>query len=143
MEKAFDLSRFTQAHRTYYETALEEVRRGRKTSHWMWFIFPQIRGLGFSETSLYYALESLDEARAFLRDPYLGGHLTEICEALLQLDTSDPTRIFGWPDDMKLRSCATIFSLAAGEGSVFHRVLERFFGGEPDGRTLALVKSTE
>ena len=139
MTKAFDLSRFAEAHRSTYPTALAEIRRGRKESHWMWYIFPQIRGLGRSSTARYYAIQSLDEARAFLDDPYLGGHLTEISEELLSLKTDDPSDVFEWPDDMKLRSCMTLFSLVSEEGSVFHRVLDKFFGGKPDRETLRIL----
>ena len=134
-----DLTRFTAAHQRDFSAALREITNGRKESHWMWYIFPQMKGLGYSPTAQYYGVESLEEARAFLADPYLGGNLTAICQALLRLSSDNATEIFGRPDDMKLRSSMTLFSLAAGGDSVFDRVLDRFFGGRPDPRTLELL----
>lgn len=135
----FDLSRFTEAHRRMFQTALDEIRGGRKRSHWMWYIFPQMRGLGVTAMSQRYAIQSLDEAVAFLNDPYLGGNLRTISEALLLLPTNDPHAVMGYPDDLKLRSCMTLFGLAAGENSVFQKVLDKFYGGVPDDRTLRLL----
>lgn len=140
MEKTFDLSHFTEAHRQFYQIALREIRNGRKSSHWMWYIFPQIYGLGRSSTSQYYAIQSLEEAIAFLNDDYLGGNLLEICNALLALETNRPTEVFGKPDDMKLRSCMTLFALVSEDNSVFHKVLEKYFDGKPDHRTLSILK---
>ena len=134
--KNFDLSRFTEAHRRMFQTALDEIRGGRKRSHWMWYIFPQIRGLGVSMMCQRYAIQSLDEAVAFLNDPYLGGNLRTISEALLQLPTNDPHAVMGYPDDLKLRSCMTLFGLVAGENPVFQKVLDKYYGGVPDDRTL-------
>ncbi|MBR2571986.1 MAG: DUF1810 domain-containing protein [Clostridia bacterium] len=139
MNQAPDLSRYTEAHRDSYRNALAEIKNGRKTSHWMWYIFPQIHGLGMSSTSRYYAIRDQAEAIAFLRDPYLGGNLTEITGALLALDGNDAGAIFGWPDDMKLRSCMTLFAAVSEEGSVFHQVLDRYFGGKPDEKTLSIL----
>ena len=135
----YDLSRFTQAHKESYGTALREIRNGRKSTHWMWYIFPQILGLGWSETSQYYAIQSPDEARAFLEDPYLGGNLLEISRALLELKGNDPTEVFGTPDDMKLKSSMTLFAYVSEDGSVFHQVLEKYFNGNTDDRTLAII----
>ena len=137
---SIDLSRFTQEQERMYETALEEIKAGRKRSHWMWYIFPQIRGLGYSQTSRFYAIESLDEARAFLQDPYLAGNLQEICTALLGLESSNATEVFGRPDDLKLRSSMTLFSVAAGRDSIFQKVLDKFFDGRPDHRTLRILE---
>ena len=134
-----DLSRFVEAQRRDYPTALKEIRNGKKESHWMWYIFPQLRGLGESQTSQRYAVRDLEEARAFLADPYLGGNLREISEALLSLETDDPRAVFGRPDDMKLRSSMTLFALVSEEGSVFHRVLDKYCGGRLDARTLGLL----
>ena len=134
-----DLSRFTEAHRRSYRTALAEIQNGRKETHWMWYIFPQIQGLGYSPTAQYYAISSLDEAAAFLQDAYLGGNLQEISRALLFLSGDDPTEIFGSPDDLKLRSSMTLFSVVAGEDSVFQEVLEKYYDGRPDGRTLQIL----
>lgn len=123
----------------YYQTALKEIQSGHKYSHWMWYIFPQIHGLGRSSTSQYYAIQSLDEARAFLEDPYLGKNLLEISQALLNLDTNNATEVFGRPDDMKIRSSMTLFSLVADADPVFQKVLDKYFGGRKDGRTLRIL----
>lgn len=135
-----NLIRFEDAHIRYYQTALKEIRNGRKESHWMWFIFPQIKGLGRSYTSQYYAIESLDEAKAFLNHPYLGRNLLEITNVLLLLDSNNATKIFGKPDDMKLKSCMTLFAIASEEQSVFEKVLSKFFGNEYDNLTIKLLQ---
>ncbi|WP_242478790.1 DUF1810 domain-containing protein [Hymenobacter lapidiphilus] len=109
-----NLQRFLDAQESTYPTALTEIRNGRKRSHWMWFIFPQLQGLGFSETARFYGLHDAAEAAAYLVHPVLGKRLVEICEALLKLDSSDATRIFGSPDDMKLRSSMTLFGAVPG-----------------------------
>ena len=134
-----DLERFIEAHKQSYRSALSEIRKGRKTSHWMWYIFPQLAGLGHSPISEYYAISNLDEAASFLQNPFLGGNLREICHALLALKTDNATEVFGKPDDMKLRSSMTLFSLAEGADPVFQDVLDRFFGGRPDSITLKLL----
>jgi uncharacterized protein (DUF1810 family) len=139
MQRNIDLSRFTEAHRRSYQTALAEIRGGRKRSHWMWYIFPQIHGLGYTSTSRHYAIRSLEEASAFLDDPYLGGNLREICMALLALETDDPRLVFGSPDDLKLRSSMTLFALVSGEDSVFQQVLDKYYGGRPDRLTLDIL----
>ena len=136
MEASFDLSRFTDAQQRAYPTALREIRSGRKRSHWMWYIFPQLRGLGRSATAEYYAIQSPDEAAAFLRDPYLGGNLREISGALLALEGDNPTAVFGWPDDLKLRSCMTLFAAVSPEDTVFQQVLDKYYGGRPDELTM-------
>lgn len=133
------LSRFRDAQKRDYETALSEIRAGRKRSHWMWYIFPQIRGLGFSPTAQYYAVADLEEASAFLRDPYLGGNLREISAALLALPIRDAHAVFGSPDDMKLRSCMTLFSHAEGADSVFRDVLQAYYEGREDLKTLSIL----
>ena len=134
-----DLSRFTEAHRTDYHTALAEIKNGRKQTHWMWYIFPQIHGLGKSSTSEYYAIKSLEEAKAFLEDPYLGGNLVEICNVLLNLDENDPLKIFDKTDDKKLKSCMTLFAMADKKGDVFKRVLEKYYNGKMDKKTLMIL----
>ena len=139
MNGSHDLSRFTQAQRSSYDTALREIRGGRKRSHWMWYIFPQIQGLGMSSTSQYYAIEDLDEARDYLRDPLLGSRLVEISRALLALPTNDAYAVFGSPDDMKLRSCMTLFACAAEDEPVFRQVLDKYYGGRMDGHTLKIL----
>ena len=135
MENHYDLSRFTKAHEYNFNTALREIRSGRKRSHWMWFIFPQIQGLGFSSTAQYYAIESLGEAAAFLHDPCLGGHLIEISKALLTLPTDDAGEVFGYPDNLKLRSCMTLFAKVENAPPVFREVLQKYYGGSEDERT--------
>ena len=134
-----DLYRFISAQQTSYRQALAEIQNGRKVTHWMWFIFPQLQGLGHSATSQYYAIHDLEEARAYLQDPYLGGNLLEISRALLMLDTSDPVQVFGRPDDRKLRSSMTLFACAAPECMVFGQVLQKYFGGRKDRRTLRML----
>ena len=136
-----DLTRFVKAQQQSYSTALREVRNGRKVSHWMWYIFPQLRGLGMSSTAQYYGIRDLDEARAYLSDPFLGPNLTEISQALLNPETDDAMGIFGWPDVLKLRSSMTLFALVSEDGSVFHLVLDKYYNGEPDEKTLELLKS--
>jgi len=121
------------------ETALAEIRNGRKRSHWMWYVFPQIAGLGFSETSRRYAIRSTAEARAYLAHPLLGPRLIECFEAALGVEDRTAHEIFGSPDDLKFRSCATLFACVAPPGSVFQRVLDKYFGAEGDPRTLELL----
>ena len=136
MECFYDLSRFTEAHKYSYQNALKEIQNGRKVTHWMWYIFPQIYGLGRSAMSQVYAIRDLEEAKAFLADSYLGGNLLEISNALLKVKTNNPTEVFGKPDDMKLRSCMTLFALISEEDSVFCQILDKFFEGKYDGKTL-------
>lgn len=135
----YDLSRFLEAQNNSYDTALREIRAGRKRSHWMWYIFPQIRGLGYSAMAQHYAIRDLGEAREYLQHPLLGPRLIEISEALLALDQSDPRRVMGSPDDLKLRSCMTLFQCAAPDQPVFGKVLDKFYGGRPDERTLEIL----
>jgi uncharacterized protein (DUF1810 family) len=135
----FGLSRFTTAQEGSYDTALAELRGGQKRSHWMWFIFPQIDGLGHSPTARFYAIRSRDEARAYLRHPVLGPRLVACAEALLALEGRPASAIFGFPDDMKLRSSMTLFACVAEPPSVFDRVIDRYFAGERDDVTLRLV----
>ena len=138
----FSLNRFVQAQEDIYEQAISEIRSGRKRTHWMWFIFPQFDGLGFSPTSRQYAIRSLAEARAYLKHPVLGPRLLACAEAALGVEARSAFDVFGSPDDMKLRSCATLFSRVSSNGSVFERLLQQYFGGEPDHRTLRLLDLT-
>jgi uncharacterized protein (DUF1810 family) len=135
-----DSKRFLDAQQRDYAHALEEIRSGRKRTHWMWYIFPQIDGLGSSPTAKYYAIKSLEEARAYLAHPVLGARLIECAEAALSVQGRTATEVFGTPDDMKLRSCATLFAEVSPPGSVFERLLDRFHGGERDVRTLELIR---
>jgi uncharacterized protein (DUF1810 family) len=132
----YDLERFVRAQEGTYERALAEIRNGRKRSHWMWYIFPQIEGLGFSALSQRYAIRSLAEARVYLDHPVLGPRLAICVEALLNLETRSAAEIFGFPDDRKMRSCATLFAAVSSPGSAFHRLLDKYFQGERDPATL-------
>jgi uncharacterized protein (DUF1810 family) len=135
----FGLERFVEAQTGAYDRALAEVRAGRKESHWMWYVFPQFAGLGLSETSRFYAIRSLAEARAYLAHPVLGPRLVECAEAALAVRGKSAREVFGPPDDLKLKSCATLFAAASGKGSVFERLLDHYFGGARDARTLQLL----
>ena len=141
MSDPFGLDRFVRAQEADYERALAEIRGGRKRSHWMWYVFPQCAGLGQSSMSQRYAIHTLDEARAYLAHPILGARLTEIGEAVLNLHGRTAHEIFGSPDDLKLKSSATLFALVSPDDSVFHRILDKYFGGSRDERTLELVRS--
>ena len=134
-----DLGRFVRAQEGVYPQALAEIRAGEKRSHWMWFTFPQYDGLGFSSTSKRYAIKSLAEAEAYLRHPVLGPRLVECAEAALGVEGRSAAEIFDSPDDMKLRSSATLFAQVSPPESVFHRLLEKYFDGEPDQKTLRLI----
>jgi uncharacterized protein (DUF1810 family) len=135
------LNRFLKAQEKDYQTALSEIRSGRKRSHWMWYIFPQITGLGSSPMAVKYAIRDLDEAKAYLDDPILGSRLKEISQALLDLRNTSALNIFGYPDNLKLRSCMTLFSAAdASADSVFTSVLDKYFAGEPDDHTKVALK---
>src|SRR5687768_4823746 len=125
----FDLQRFLDAQAIVIDDVLAEIRAGRKRSHWMWFVFPQIVGLGSSSMAQHYAIQSLDEARAYLEHPVLGKRLRECFEAVLGVNGRSAEDIFGHIDSLKLRSSATLFALASSEGSVFHQVIEKYFGG--------------
>ena len=133
------LTRFLAAQETAYPTALSEIKNGRKRSHWMWYIFPQIQGLGVSETSRYYAIRDAAEAQAYLRHPVLGSRLVEISNALLTLPSNNATAVLGSPDDLKLRSSMTLFAALPAASPVFQAVLGKFFNGAADGKTLRLL----
>lgn len=137
----YDLSRFVRAHQQDYERALREIRNGHKVTHWMWYIFPQLQGLGRSYMSQYYGIRDAGEARAYLAHPYLGGHLEEICRALLSLDSSNPRQVMGAPDDQKLRSSMTLFARVTEENGLYLAVLDKYYGGQPDRRTLDMLRA--
>mgnify|MGYP002734901318 FL=1 len=137
----FDLERFVTAQERDYEIALQEVQAGCKRSHWMWYIFPQIKGLGRSETAQYYAIQSAEEATAYLAHPILGKRLQEISIALLGLPTSNAQTVFGYTDSLKLRSSMTLF-YQVSHYFVFERVLKKFFGGELDKNTISILEET-
>jgi uncharacterized protein (DUF1810 family) len=133
------LSRFVQAQQGNYAQALSEITSGRKRSHWMWYVFPQLDGLAFSSTSKHYAIKSLEEARAYLAHPLLGPRLLACAEAVIRQNGRSATEIFGSPDDLKLRSCATLFACVSPRGSVFHLLLDKYYQGTVDSKTLRLV----
>ncbi|MBU1358423.1 MAG: DUF1810 domain-containing protein [Gammaproteobacteria bacterium] len=138
-----DLDRFVTAQAPVLEAVRRELAAGRKTSHWMWFVFPQLRGLGRSETARFYGIEDAAEALAYWRHPVLGQRLRECTLQLLDIDGRSAHEVFGSPDDLKLRSCMTLFDAVAPEEKAFAQVLERFYGGERDGATLALLGAAE
>lgn len=139
MSEKFDLSRFTTEHKRSFDRALTEIKRGKKQTHWMWYIFPQLRGLGTSYMANFFGIKGIGEARAYIEDEYLGGNLRTISNALLSLESNDPRAVMGVPDNMKLRSCMTLFLHATDDNAVFRAVLDKFFGGEEDEATLEIL----
>lgn len=139
MNRNYDLERFLEAQNFSYAHALREIQRGRKQTHWMWYIFPQLRGLGRSYNSQYYGIADLGEARAYLAHPVLGARLREISSVLLTLDGNDPRAVMGSPDDKKLQSSMTLFANATEDNEVFIAVLEKYYGGKQDGYTLRIL----
>jgi uncharacterized protein (DUF1810 family) len=137
----FDLDRFLKAQEAVFAGVLEELRLGWKQSHWMWFIFPQLDGLGFSPTTRYYSIKSEAEARLYLDHPVLGHRLHQCVQAILDLPDRSAREIFGSIDEMKLRSSMTLFSHVSAPDSLFARVLAKYFAGEPDEKTLQLLGS--
>lgn len=135
----YDLNRFLRAQEHDYQRALAEIVSGRKRSHWMWYVFPQFDGLAFSSTSKRYAIKSIAEARAYLAHPILGPRLLECAEAVVRIAGRSATDIFGTPDDLKLRSCVTLFASLLPPGSVFDRLLGKYYEGRRDDRTLHLL----
>ena len=141
MSDPYDLTRFVRAQEQSYQQALSELERGRKQSHWMWYVFPQFDGLGTSPMSIRYSIKSSAEARAYLEHPVLGHRLVECAEAMLAVDGKSARAILGSPDDMKLKSCATLFAQVSPSGSVFERLLDKFYDGERDAATLRLLSA--
>ncbi|SCB59225.1 Uncharacterized protein, DUF1810 family [Rhizobium aethiopicum] len=137
----YNLERFIHAQNGVYEQALSELKAGRKTSHWMWFIFPQISGLGTSAMAEKYAIRSAEEAAAYLADPILSSRLLRCAEAILSVDRRSAREILGSPDDLKLRSSMTLFAAVSEHGSPFHRVIERFYQGKFDERTMQILRT--
>ena len=135
----YDLARFVDAQRDVHATALAELRSGRKRTHWMWFVFPQLEGLGSSWMAQRYAIASAAEAEAYLRHPVLGPRLLECAEALLAIEGRSAREILGSPDDLKLKSSATLFAAVSPPGSVFERLLDKHFAGERDEATLRRI----
>jgi uncharacterized protein (DUF1810 family) len=139
----YRLDRFIEAQEGDYENALAEIRAGRKRSHWMWYVFPQFTGLGSSPTSAHYAIKSREEAKQYLAHPVLGRRLVECAEALLGIDNRSAHEIFGSPDDMKLRSSATLFASVSPDGSVFQQIIDKYFEGNSDVRTIELMSRAQ
>jgi uncharacterized protein (DUF1810 family) len=138
-EDPFDLQRFVDAQRDDFADALAEIRRGRKESHWMWYIFPQFRGLGLSPLSQQYAIQSREEAEAYLQHEILGSRLKECAAATLHIEGKSAHDVFGSPDDLKLKSCCTLFAAVSPAGSVFELLLDKYYQGEHDPKTLQLL----
>ena len=139
----YNLDRFLYAQHGVYADALAEIRSGRKRSHWMWFIFPQLDGLAFSSTSKFYAIKSLEEAAAYLSHTELGPRLQECTHAVLNQKDRSASQMFGHPDDLKLKSCMTLFARASEQGSVFEKVLAEFYLGQRDEKTLQLLAGSD
>lgn len=135
-----NLERFTNVQEQCYSKALEEVRQGKKETHWMWFIFPQIIGLGESETAIYYSIADIGEAKLYLNHEVLGPRLVEITKELLELETDDPVEVFGEIDSLKLNSCMTLFDYVSEDENVFYEVIEKFYDGKKDEKTLQLIR---
>jgi len=135
------IERFLSAQENTYDKALREIKNGMKESHWMWFVFPQIRGLGFTEYNVYFGLKDLDEAREYLEHPILGKRLVEISQAALGQKGKTAMEIFGRPDERKLKSCMTLFSQIQNADQVFNKVLEKYYSGEKDEKTISILDS--
>jgi uncharacterized protein (DUF1810 family) len=135
----YDLNRFVEAQEEDYAQALAEIKNGQKHTHWMWYIFPQIAGLAFSSTSRRYAIKNADEAKAYLEHPILGPRLIECAEAVLGVEGKSSLQVFGSPDDLKLRSCVTLFEHVSPPGSAFERVLKKYYPDGRDDKTLRLL----
>jgi uncharacterized protein (DUF1810 family) len=139
MTEANNLNRFIEAQAKNYTDALAEIKNGKKRSHWMWYVFPQIKGLGFSETARYYSINDVDEANDYINHPILGSRLIEISKALLNLDSDNANAILGSPDDVKLKSSMTLFAALPNANPVFESVLQKFFNGEKDDKTVKII----
>ena len=139
MAENYDLSRYKEAQAKDFEIALNEIKAGQKKSHWMWYIFPQITGLGESRSGVLHSIKDLEEAKAYIADEELGKNLIKCCEELLKLETNDATKIFGTPNDIKLQQSMTLFKEACPENDIFQKVLDKFFEGKSDRRTREII----
>jgi len=137
--KQHNLERYITVQKSVFQTALTEIQNGRKSSHWMWYVFPQIQGLGYTEISRFYAIRDIDEAKEYLQHRTLGPRLILMCNSLLELKTNDAHRIFGSPDDLKLKSCMTLFASVSPTDPVFEKVLDKFYNGLKDHITLKIL----
>lgn len=133
------IERFVSAQQNVFQTALEEIKNGKKESHWMWYIFPQIRGLGFTDYNVYYGIKNLNEAEQYLNDPILGNRLIEISEAVFRQQGKTALEIFGKPDERKFRSCMTLFSQIPNANPIFQKVLEKYYKGLNDEKTISML----
>lgn len=136
--KDYNIKRFYYEHKMYYDTALREIKNERKFSHWIWYIFPQLKVLGSSAKAILYGIENAEEAKAYYDDPYLGEKFREICQALLECKSSNPLEVMGYPDNMKLQSSMTLFYLATGD-ELFNKVLDKFYNGKMDDKTVSYL----
>ena len=141
METTNNLNRFLEAQETKYNEALTEIKKGKKQGHWMWYIFPQIAGLGFSEYNVFYALKNIEEATQYLQHPVLGKRLIEISKAVLEINGKTANEIFGKPDDRKLKSCMTLFAQIKNTEPIFQKVLDKYYQGIKDEKTLQLLNN--
>ncbi|TDW46674.1 uncharacterized protein (DUF1810 family) [Flavobacterium sp. 270] len=137
------IERFVVAQNRVYQQALREIKNGKKLSHWMWFVFPQIRGLGFTDYNVYYGIKDLNEAGYYLNDPILGKRLIEISQAVLSQEGKTAKEIFGKPDERKLKSCMTLFTQIQNTNPVFQKVLEKYYNGSIDDKTIEILVSQE
>ena len=134
-----DLDRFIKAQERDYLVALQEIKSGRKLSHWIWYIFPQIKGLGYSETAQYYSIEDIEEAKAYLNNEYLHNNLVEICQELVKLKSNNIVDIMGYPDNLKLFSSMTLFNFVEPDEDIFKKVLDKYYNGKLDAKTLEIM----
>ncbi|MFN8578532.1 MAG: DUF1810 domain-containing protein [Candidatus Sericytochromatia bacterium] len=139
MSNKYNLERFLSAQEQSFDIALKEIKNGKKVSHWMWYIFPQIQGLGFSEISKYYSIRNLEEAKLYLKHNVLGSRLIEISEMLLTIEGKTANNIFGYPDDLKLKSSMTLFKYISPDNSIFHKILDKYFNKEDEYKTLEII----
>ena len=141
METTYNLNRFLEAQETKYNEAFAEIKKGKKQGHWMWYIFPQIAGLGFSEYNVFYAIKNREEATQYLQHPVLGKRLIQIAEAVLEINGKTANEIFGKPDDRKLQSCMTLFAQLTNADPIFQKVLDKYYQGNKDEKTMQLLNN--
>lgn len=137
----YNLERFIKAQENYYEIALKEIQGGKKLSHWIWFIFPQIKGLGYSEKAIYYSIQNIEEGKEYLQNKYLYNNLIRMCEELLKLESNNILEIMGFPDNLKLCSSMTLFNIIDPEEKVFKKVLKKYFNGNVDEKTINIINN--
>lgn len=137
----YNIDRFVEMHKEYYETALQEIKNGYKRSHWMWYIFPQLKGLGYSSKSEFYGLTGVEEAKQYMNNDYLKNNMYEICKELLKLD-DNIDNIFGYPDNLKLKSSMTLFEYAIPDSLIFKEIIDKFYNGNRDEKTLEILKNS-